>query len=179
MDETDERPRGILSPADRRFLRGEADLQSEQSVYDVRYRIRQRLRNALLDFSLLFECLDDRDREQVFDQREDGDGDLTEAIVDAVAVLALGTVDFEPSREVLFVEGLQRAERRRTGGQPTAHVEVGAADRDRLAGIVETIESGRLHELSDAELRAFAHLCGDDCDRAPRDALSAVFDEEE
>jgi len=177
MDVTDERPRGILSPADRRFLRGEADLQSEQSAYDARYRIRQRLRNALLDFSLLFEHLDDRDREQVFDV--DGDSDLTTAVVDAVAFLSLGTADFEPSQEMLFTEGLQRAERRRTGGRPTAHVEVDAADRDRLEEIVETIESGRLHELSESELRAFAHLCGDNCERAPRDALSAVFDDEE
>jgi len=172
MDDRDERPRGILSPADRRFLRGDADLQSEQSVYDARYRIRQRVHNALLDFSLLFERLDDRDREQVFD----GSEDLTAAIVDAVAFLYLGATGAQSSREILFTEGLQRAEQRRTGGQPTAHVEVGAADRDRLERIVETIESGRLHELSESELRAFAHLCGGNCGRTPREALSAVFD---
>jgi len=175
MDESDERPRGVLSPADRRFLRGEADLQSDQSAYDARYRIRQRVRNALLDFSLLFESLDDRDREQVFD----GDDELTAAIVDAVAFLYLGAANAAPPREMLFTEGLQRAERRRAGGRPTAHVEVGAADRDRLEEIVETIESGRLHELSESELRAFAHLCGGDCGRTPREALSAMFGDDE
>lgn len=172
MDDTEERPRGILSPADRRFLRGEADLRSDQSAYDARYRIRQRLRDALLDFSLLFESLDDRDRTQVFE-----DEDLAGAIVDAVAFLYQGAGEGDRPREVLFTEGLQRAERRRTGGQPTAHVEVATVDGDELERIVESVEAGRFHELSESELRAFAHLCGEDCERAPREALAAVTDE--
>jgi hypothetical protein len=173
MDDSDERPRGILSPADRRFLRGEADLRSEQSVYDTRYRIRQRVRDALLDFPLLFAHLDDRDREQVFD----GDERLADAVVDAVAVLYLAAGDCDSSTEGLFTEGIRRAERERTGGQPTVTLDVETTDRERLERIVETVESGRPHELSDAELRAFAQLCGGDCDRAPREALAAVVEE--
>ena len=172
MDEPDERPRGILSPADRRFLRGEAALESEQSVYDTRYRIRQRVRDALLDFPLLFGALAERDREQVFDGQA-----VADAVVDAVAFLYLGAGGCESSREALFTEGIRRAERRRTGGRATVRLDVETADRERLERIVETVEAGRPHELSDAELRAFAHLCGGDCDRAPREALAAVSDE--
>ena len=173
MDETDERPRGILSPADRRFLRGEADLGSEQSVYDTRYRIRQRVRDALLDFPVLFASLDERDREQVFD----GDGGLADSVVDAVAFLYLGGETCAAATEGLFTEGIRRAERGRTGGQPTVTLDVETTDQARLERIVETVESGRPHELSDAELRAFAQLCGGDCDRAPREALAAVVEE--
>jgi hypothetical protein len=172
MDDVDERPRGILSPADRRFLRDEADLASEQSVYDTRYRIRQRLRDALLDFPLLFAELDERDREQVFDGEE-----MADAVVDAVAFLYLGAGACDAPTEALFTEGIRRGERQRTGGQPTVALDVETGDRERLEQIVETVEAGRPHELSDAELRAFAHLCGGDCDRAPREALAAVSEE--
>jgi putative membrane protein len=67
----------------------------------------------------------------------------------------------------------------RAGGGATGYVlidgsNMGPGLRKR---IVETVEAGRPHDLSDAELRAFAHLCGGDCDRAPREALRAVVDE--
>jgi hypothetical protein len=77
-----DRGRGVLTPADRRFLGGDVALGSEQSRYDARYRIRQRTRNALLDFPILFEQLADRDREQVFDAEHD---ELADAVADAVA----------------------------------------------------------------------------------------------
>ncbi|MFB6307740.1 MAG: hypothetical protein ABEH35_00270 [Haloarculaceae archaeon] len=170
---SEERPRGILSPADRAFLRGEADLDSEQSVYDARYRIRQRVQHALLDFTLLFERLDERDIGQVFDPGNEHER-FTDALVDAFAFLAFGTAEYDPPRETLLSEGVRRAERRRRRDPVvTAEVSVQHADEDRLERVLECIESGQLHELTDAELRAFAQLCGGDCDRAPR----AVFEE--
>lgn len=62
----DDRPRGILSQADRQFLRGEKEYNSEQSKRDARYRIRERVKNSILDFSILYQHLDQRDRDQIF-----------------------------------------------------------------------------------------------------------------
>lgn len=62
-----ERERGILSRRDREYLLGESDIrQGTQHERDVRSDIRSRIQNALLDFHLLVEHLEERDREQVF-----------------------------------------------------------------------------------------------------------------
>lgn len=67
-EERDKRGRGILTPEDRAYLRGETEYEHQQSEINTRKRIRSRLRNAILDFTLLFEHLDDSDRQQVFEQ---------------------------------------------------------------------------------------------------------------
>lgn len=68
--ENPDRSRGILSPHDRQFLLEESyrDDLAAQSQRNVRARIRERLRNAILDFYLLDEYLEDQDREQVFSE---------------------------------------------------------------------------------------------------------------
>jgi len=63
---SDDRDRGILTPDDRKFLKGEKEYSNVQSERDARYRIRKRIKNGILDFSLLFAHLDKNDREQVF-----------------------------------------------------------------------------------------------------------------
>jgi hypothetical protein len=67
---TKERPRGILSPTDREYLAGESDLEP-QSERRRRQLIRERGFNAILDFWLLYDYLEDRDLEQVFDQSQE------------------------------------------------------------------------------------------------------------
>ncbi|ELY99459.1 hypothetical protein [Natrialba asiatica] len=62
-----DRDRGILTPADRDFLRGEKEYSSEQSERDARYRIRQRLMDSILDFNILVNNMDEKDREQIFE----------------------------------------------------------------------------------------------------------------
>lgn len=61
----DDRGRGVLTPADRKFLRGESDL-TEDSAINVRDRIRKRIRHALADFQLLTDNLTERDRRLLF-----------------------------------------------------------------------------------------------------------------
>lgn len=66
------RPRGILSSADREYLRGERDL-SGSAERNTRQRIRERIQAGLADFELLWSLLPDHDLEQVFypdDSRE-------------------------------------------------------------------------------------------------------------
>jgi hypothetical protein len=71
-EETD-RPRGILSSRDREYLLGKADIESQsQAARNIRAAIRERLENAILDFTLLFRHLEPRDRERVFDELAGG-----------------------------------------------------------------------------------------------------------
>lgn len=67
MFETD-RPRGILSKADRKLLRGESDIEPQsQQERNARARIRERVGNGLRDFQLLADpaFLEERDLEMI------------------------------------------------------------------------------------------------------------------
>ncbi|MCO8245605.1 hypothetical protein [Haladaptatus sp. AB643] len=71
--ETD-RGRGILSPADRAYLLGEAAMEHDQSKRNAEARIRQRITDAILDFPILIHHLKKKDRRQVFDRTLEDDG---------------------------------------------------------------------------------------------------------
>ena len=166
-----DRGRGILTPADRRFLRGDVTLGSEQSRYDARYRIRQRARNALLDFPLLFERLAERDREQVFDGEVDG---LSDAIVDAIAFCYLGATDLDADPEQLIAAGVRRAEREQRGPDcPVLDVDVSieATDEERIDHIAACVGDGAIHDLDERDLRALARLLAEHEDLSLADLL--------
>jgi hypothetical protein len=158
---TGSRPRGILSPADRAYLRGEADLASDQSEYDTRYRIRERVRHALLDFELLFGRLAAQDRQQVFAPAAEEREPFTEALVSAVAFLYLGTGEYDPPRKNLFAEGIRRAAERECGDESafcSVRIDVERPTRPQLERILHRVETGAYHELGEDELRALACL---------------------
>lgn len=66
MDFDTNRPRGILSPADRALLLGEAEMDHEQSRRNAEARIRQRVVDSIKDFDLLVHALKEKDRRQIF-----------------------------------------------------------------------------------------------------------------
>lgn len=68
MDRLTNRNRGILTQADREFLRGEKELKP-QSARKRRQQIRERVWNAIFDFWLLVDHLPDEDWEGIFEQR--------------------------------------------------------------------------------------------------------------
>lgn len=107
-----EQERGILSQADRAYLRGESDLASVQSERNTRARIRDRIYQSILDFELLVEQLPDRDRELVFEKRFDEmDGtEAFDALVSAVAFLYRATRDTDLEFETVLSEGVNVAE---------------------------------------------------------------------
>ncbi|WP_227352844.1 hypothetical protein [Haladaptatus salinisoli] len=107
-----ERKRGILSRADRAYLRGEADLASTQSERNARARIRDRIHDSVLDFELLVECLSERDRELVFEKRfENADGtEAFDALVSAVSFLYRAIEDTGLEFETVLHEGINVAE---------------------------------------------------------------------
>lgn len=61
-----ERGRSFLTEDDREYLRGEKAL-SEGSEYNRKRMIRERVENALLDFTILFNHWDDDERAKVFE----------------------------------------------------------------------------------------------------------------
>lgn len=113
-----DRDRGVLTPADREFLRTEGkNLGSEQSRRNTRRRIRKRIRNSIIDFDLIARLLEDEDRALVFEAEEDhwdrvfqagqkamieflyaGLADADEATMDFETVLKSGVHDAELER---------------------------------------------------------------------------------
>ncbi|MFC6835735.1 hypothetical protein [Halomarina ordinaria] len=91
------RKNAMLTTEDRRWLTGEKVYEGEhakQQRYQRRRDIRERIRNALLDFTTLFEHLDADERAKLFGDRTTGgdlDTELTEGITDAVAFLLYNT----------------------------------------------------------------------------------------
>ena len=67
-NEDTERSRGILTPADRRYLKGETDYSSNQSERDARYRIRERFYNGILDLEIALRGMENRDISMVMDR---------------------------------------------------------------------------------------------------------------
>ncbi len=109
---TGDRPRGILTPADRAYLLGDREYDSEQTARNVRARIRDRIEAATYDFETLVEGLDERDRRLVFDERfgaESGAGAF-DALVSAVAFLYLAVGDTDVGFETVLAEGINVAE---------------------------------------------------------------------
>jgi hypothetical protein len=68
MTESDGRGRGILTSEDREFLRGEREHISQGAKYNTRRRIRERTKDALLDFDLLFRELGEGEREKILNE---------------------------------------------------------------------------------------------------------------
>lgn len=108
----DERERGILSPADRAYLRSETDFSSVQSERNARARIRDRLYAGVRDFELLVEHLEDHDRELVFEKRfgNAAGPEAFDALVSALAMLYQGVDDTDLEFEAVLHEAVNVAE---------------------------------------------------------------------
>lgn len=91
-----------------------------------------------------------------------------------MAFFCLGADQYDLPREDLLAESIRRIEHRRSDEQAiiSARVTVERADRERMASILNRIDAGNAHELTEEELRAFAQLYGHECDISPREALS-------
>lgn len=144
-----ERDRGILSPADREYLRGETTFESDQSERNTRARIRRRIEAAVRDTDLLVDHLEDRDRELVFEKHV-GDGpDGVRALIAAVAFLYRGIEDAGLSVETVLEEGISRAEAERDRAATVEFdVDREPLDATRLSRKLRRTESLTLSELA-------------------------------
>lgn len=66
-----ERPRGILSKTDRKYLAGLKDYKHEQSELNRKQEIRQRAQNSLRDFALLTNHLSNKEKGKIFSSFEE------------------------------------------------------------------------------------------------------------
>lgn len=93
------RPRGILTEQDREYLFGlgesPVDEKPDQTDYQRRYRIRERVKNGIIDFMLLSTSLPRKDMHKIFSDVE-GWADARDGVIDVGEALAAGE---EPTQE--------------------------------------------------------------------------------
>lgn len=88
--EDDERDRGFLTPTDREFLKGQKEYANKETGAHRKADIRNRVRNAILDFELLAEELDREQRDKIFGDVINDDHRLHQGIESMIAFLILG-----------------------------------------------------------------------------------------
>jgi hypothetical protein len=174
-----DRPRGILTPSDRDFLIGRKTDYTDHSKKQKRNRIRRRVRNAVLDFSILFEYMEERDRETVFDPDDEDRDAYTQGITDVLSFLHLGTMGYHTPFKDMLSEGVGKAEQRLAGSNYRMvdvefNVEpVGQIDVD---DVVEKLENEEFAQLTDEELRAFVRLLTMSDGFSPEDTREEIRD---
>lgn len=151
-----DRPRGLLNPRYRRYLLGESDIKkASQAERDVRAGIRRNLYHGLLDFVLIYQCVEQRDIDQsLIDLEDDEQLSRDEAIANAMALfLDLGSGDeladaAEFERYVEQAAKLAWHARHDTSeaenvwlGEPHADLSVQFPDRIDLDALVKKVDS--------------------------------------
>lgn len=156
-----DRGRGILTPSDREFLLERKTDYTEHSKKQKRNRIRRRIRNALLDFSIIFEHLEDRDRETVFNPDDDERDAYTQGITDLLAFLHLGTMGYYTPFKNMLAQGVNKAEQELAGSDyrmVTVDFNVDPVGQIDVDEVIDKLEFGNFEEIDDEELRAFVRL---------------------
>jgi len=178
-----DRPRGILTPSDRDFLLGRKTDYTEHSRKQKRNRIRRRIRNAILDFSILYECLEDRDRKTVFDPDDTDRESYTRGITDMLGFLHLGTRGYHTPFKDMLSEGVAKSEQRLAGSDyrmVTVEFNVEPVGQIDVDEVIEKIESDEFERITDEELRAFVRLLSMSDEFTPgavRESLNSRVDE--
>ncbi|SDZ92501.1 hypothetical protein SAMN04488065_1253 [Haloplanus vescus] len=166
----DERPRGILTPDDRQYLRGEKDL-SDSAERNARQRIRDRIQESLADFELLWTCLPERDLHLLFaPDDQQAHQKLRSSAHYAIAFLRLGlwtNEDLHPDRiadaieQAAFAAGKLAHADVQLDTEPAPEGDLLlAAMRDknnRIAEIRDRVEEDDLEPSREAALRQEAH----------------------
>jgi hypothetical protein len=156
-----ERGRGILTPSDREFLLGRKTDYAEHSKKQKRNRIRRRIRNAILDFSILFDHLEDRDRETVFNPDDDARDAYTQGIIDMLGFLHLGTMGYYTPFKDMLAQGVNKAEQELAGSDyrmVTVDFNVDPVGQIDVDEVIDKLEFGNFEEVTDEELRALVRL---------------------
>jgi len=203
----DQRPRGILSEADRRYLRN-PDEYSKQAGYERRQAIIDRTHEALHDFSLLVSELDEDSRHRAFEDRDLENKDHTiNVLSSAFAFLYLGITDtVEPADlakdafESMVGQGIKKAylQRGESVRNVTVDIEVETGppieqlreqDELHLFEIFQMIEAGELPADEATELmneilqERSDEVLGDDFQGAaasfPVDLFAPLFESED
>lgn len=159
-----DRKRGILTPSDREFLLKRKTDYTEHSKKQKRNRIRRRLRNALLDFTILFEHLEERDRETVFNPDDDARDAYTQGITNLLGFLHLGTMGYHVPFKDMLSQGVSRAEQELSGSDyrmVNVEFNVDPVGRIDVDAVIDKLDAGAFDDITDEEARAFMRLLAD------------------
>lgn len=160
------RDRGGLSESDRELLAGEADFQYQTSEDKARRRVKDRIRNTLLDFPLILDCLADDDLEDILTSSEgQSQRDLERSLASMIGLVYLAARDGDLGFEEFLSWGIQQAVTRDHGGIPNVFVDVEfdldvevqlenfkKADIERAIDRIEAGEADALREQERAEV---------------------------
>ncbi|WP_158056007.1 hypothetical protein [Halorussus halophilus] len=150
-----DRPRGILSEADRDYLCGEKEYKHAQSEANRRQEIRERITNGLEDFILLWVLLDERERTKIFEEM--GDNRLKDSLAGMVAFTYLG-LDQDADRLEDIIEngvyfGSNIDESGRWAGEAIdVDASIDIEYNPDVGGIYKRFKEGKGHQLTPAEI---------------------------
>jgi len=149
----EDRPRGILSPTDREYLCGHKEYAQPQTDANRRQDIRERVKNGLKDFALLWLFLDRKEREKLFDDL--GEQETDEVIESMVSFAHLGLARDKTRMEERIQRGVLGAENAdklfRSGGRASdVDVSIDVEYDPDIEKLYERFEKGQ--ELTDSEI---------------------------
>jgi len=149
----EDRPRGILSPTDREYLCGLKEYAQPQTDANRRQEIRERVKNGLKDFALLWLLLERKEREKVFDELGE---EVTDEVIESMVSFAHLGLDRDKTRmEERIQHGLLGAENvnklfRSAGRATDVNVSIDIEYNPDIEKLYERFEQGR--ELTDTEV---------------------------
>ena len=151
-----DRPRGILSTEDRKFLLGQTEYTSSSGARRRRQMIRERVTNAMLDFRILQE-LEARDRNQIFEGEERRDllaGGFSSGfffLYDALTRSRKDTEHVDMNLQVYLSQAIEHVEKTR-GHQATLSMEIHREELSDPEEIFERVKEHGFQSLNAAEL---------------------------
>lgn len=163
---------GLLTRSDRELLFGDKEYDDPAQERKARQRMRNRIRNGLLDFVILAKYLDERDRVQIFGDvtaqlpEDVYNDDTIEAVVHAIGFLYAGARDAGVPFEDVVEQGVMKGSMDTIREPYVLHdVEVTIDERADvdLDGTFEKIAAGE--EVTDRELMDLERLVFRNLDR--------------
>lgn len=141
----DDRPRGILNSRERRYLRGESDIDPKSAEERaIRQTIRKHLQHALLDFQLIRRSLDERDRDQLVPDSSPRDDDPLRRSAIRGGLTSMLAFAFQlEEHEAEFAESLEHGIEwavQESGWQAEVDVDIDVQRTERLDDIHERVQ---------------------------------------
>lgn len=149
----EDRPRGILSSTDREYLCGLKEYAQPQTDANRRQDIRERVTNALKDFTLLSLFLEGKEREKIFDNL--GEEWTEDALISMMAFAYLGLDEDRPKFESMIEKGIIQAENmdklfQSAGRATNSEVSITVDYKPDVEKLYKSFLDGK--ELTDAEI---------------------------
>jgi len=153
--EGQQRPRGILSKTDREYLFGLKDYENEQSEANRRQDIRDRIKNSLKDFKIIWALLDGHDRDQIFNSLDDETVD--DSIEAMVSFIYLGLDGDIPRIERAIKRGILAGENASSEGETKQiDVSINIDSYPDVEAAKEKLQNNPLVELTVEEIGILA-----------------------